>query len=271
MSTLRCVNCSFLNFATASACKRCGLSFESSAETDAVTQWNEQPYASPETYPQPNEGGSYFWDQPSYQPTYAPPPMVKSSGVSTLVKVFVAVALVALVAFVAIPVLLKSTKTDFTKLSWSEVRSPDGKFSVSLPSTAKISERVIPTPFGNAQARKFEAEISKEAGCMLLYADYPDEFRRVPEDNIYQAALQGASGRKEMAVVGAQKYITVDGYRGMEAELKPSDPSLKITGGARLFWVAPRLYVIGAGGPDTAEFKAVQTRCLESFRLHRSS
>jgi hypothetical protein len=270
MNSLRCSNCAFLNFATASACKRCGLPFEASAETD----WNSQSYALQESYPppypQPTEGGSYFWDQPSYRPNYAPPPVAVKSGASTVIKVFVALAVVALLAFLAIPMLLKSKQTDFSNLTtWNEFRSPDGKFSIQLPVAPKISERVIPTPFGNAQAHVLEAEVSKDGGCMMLYADYPIE-RTMSEDEIYGMAIQGATSRQRMMAVGAQKYIMLEsGHRGMEAELKPTDSKLKVTGGVRMFWVSPRLYVIAAGGPNSADFKAVQARCFESFRLHQ--
>lgn len=270
MNSLRCTNCSFLNFATASACKRCGLPFASADESPAQADWNLQPTSAPQTYPQPAADGSYFWDQPPYHPAYTIPPPPKSSGAATAIKVLVAMAVVALLAFVAIPVLLKNKKTNFNNLSWNEFRSPDGKFSISLPVDPVISKRVIPTPFGNAQAHKLEAEVSKDSGCMLMYADYPQADSEASEEDVYQMALQGASSGQKQLVIGAQKYVTLDGYKGIEAELNPTNPTLKVTGAIRMFWVSPRLYIIVAGGPNTTEFKAVQSRCMESFRLYGS-
>lgn len=269
MNSLRCSNCSFLNFATASACKRCGLPFESSVnDAPAQAEWNPQPYASPETYPQPTADGSSYWEQPSYQPYYPAPPMPKSSGSATVIKVLVAVAVIALVAFLAIPVLLKKKGTNFTNLSWTDYNSPDGKFSMSLPKVPKISERAIPTPFGDAAAHIFDAQISLEGGCMVLYTDYPIQQEDVSEEDIYEMAIQGAANNQRQLAIGTQKFITVNGYKGMEAEMKPgTNTRLKVAGTVRLFWVSPRLYVVLAAGPDTPEFKAVRTRCVDSFRL----
>lgn len=268
MNSLRCTNCSFLNFATASACKRCGLPFESSInETPAEMHWGAPPYASPENYPQPNADGSYFWDQSSSQPYYVPPPPARSSGAATVIKVSVALAVISLVAFLAIPVLLKNKRANFTNLSWTDYSSPDGKFSVSLPVAPKISERPIPTPFGNAEAHIVDAQVSIDGGCMVLYTDYPLQQANVSEEEIYEMAVRGAASSQKQMAIGAQKYITLDGHRGMEVELKPGNTRLKLTGTLRLFWVSPRLYVLLAGGPETAEFEAVQARCLDSFRL----
>ena len=269
MNSLRCSNCSFLNFTTASACKRCGLPFESSVpESPAGTEWNSQPDALPEAYPQPTAGGSYYWDQPSYQPYYAAPQMPQRSGSATVIKVMVAVAVIALVAFLAIPVLLKKKGTNFNNLAWTDYNSPDGKFSMSLPKAPKISERLIPTPFGNATAHIVDSQVSLDGGCMVLYTDYPIQQAEVSEEDIYEMAIKGAATSQKQMAIGAQRYITLNGHRGMEVELKPGNTRLELAGTLRLFWVSPRLYVVLSGGPDSAEFKAVRTRCIDSFKLN---
>jgi hypothetical protein len=269
VNSLRCLNCSFLNFATATACKRCGLPFEPSVDTSSAgAEWDSQ--TSSAIYPPPPADNSHLWGQPTYQPAYVPHSMAKSSDASLVIKIFVAVAVIGLVAFLSIPVLLKNKRANFTNLNWTQYDSPDGKFSVSLPVAPKISERAIPTPLGNAQSRMLEAQVTIDGGCMVLYADYPVQQSDVSEEEVYEMAVQGAAGKQRKMVIGAQKKITLDGYQGMELELKPGDTTLKVTGSMRLFWVSPRLYVVGTGGPDTAEFKAVQARCLDSFRLHGS-
>ena len=268
MNHLRCSNCSLLNFATADACKRCGLPFNSSPdESSTGTEWNPPPSAFPEYYAQPTAAEAYLWNQPPFQPGYTPPPMAKSSDKSTVIKVCVALALVALIAFLAVPVLLKNRRTKFTNLSWTDYTSPDGKFSVTLPMAPKISERAIPTPFGNASAHMVDAQISLDGGCMVLYTDYPIQQAKVSEEDIYEMAVKGAASSQKQMIIGAQKFITVNGHRGYEAELIPGNTRLKLAGTLRLFWVSPRLYVVLAGGMDTEEFKAVRTRCLDSFRL----
>ena len=143
MESLRCGNCSLLNFAKASACKRCGLPFNS--EDQAVS--DSDAVAPAETYQPSPEGASYFWDQPSYPQGYAPLPAQPRSGTSVLAKIMIGVAVACIVSFVAIPRLLKKSKTDFVNVTWNEFRSPDQKFTVSLPATHKTSELVVPTPF----------------------------------------------------------------------------------------------------------------------------
>lgn len=266
MNSLRCSNCSFLNFATATACKRCGLPIESAPGQEWVAP---PPYAPIGANPPPTEGGSYFWDQPAaYMPTYMPPqPARMASGAPLLVKIGVGLVLICLAAFLAIPTLLKNRKVDYTKLSWSEYRSPDGKFSTSFPAAPKISEQPIPLPTGTTQAHMLTAELSRDSGCMLMYVDYPIEHINIPEETLYDAALQGATRRQNSVTVGARRYVTLNGRRGVEAELNPADPKMGATGLVRIFWVSPRLYVMVAGGPNTPEFKAVQTKCFDSFKF----
>jgi hypothetical protein len=264
MNSLRCSNCSFLNFTTESACKRCGLPFDSSAGVG----WNPQPHALPESYPPVPEGGAYHWQQPSYHLGYVPPPVNVKSGASTAVKILIVLAAVALVSIVAIPRLFKHRRADMKNLSWTEYQSPDRKFSISLPVAPKITDRAIPTPIGNAQARIFEADVSKEGGCMLMHADYPVGQIDMSVDTLYDMALNGmATKRPDMLSLGARRNITLGGYRGIEVELKAKNSPVAMTGAARLFWVSPRLYIILVGGPDTPEFRAVHTRCFDSFRL----
>ncbi len=274
MNSLRCSNCDFLNFVAVGACKRCGLPFDSSVGTDAGTDWNPQPYASPETGPQPNENGSFFWDQPqpTYQPNYyAPAPAVASSGNAKIVRIVIALAILGVLSALAIPVLLKGKKTDYANLNWYDHKSADGKFSVSLPATPKMAQRTVPSPFGNAQAQVFEAAIGNEGGCMVMVADYPDVNSRMSEDTIYDMAIKGATRTKRTLGVGERKFITLDGHRGVELALHSEDPKYTIIGSLRIFWVSPRMYIVATGGPDTEEFRAVQKRCLDSFKINRSN
>lgn len=270
MNSYRCSNCDFLNFAKDSTCKRCGLSFDSSGETDAGTDWTPQPTTSHAAYPQPNEGGSFYWDQPqtSYQPNYYPPShAVAGSGNAKKVRMLILLAVVVAVSVIGIPKLLKSGKSEFSNLSWHEYQSPDKKFSVSLPVTPKTYERTIPSPFGEAKAQAVEAAVGKEGGCMLIAADYPVVNSRISEAAIYDMAIQGATRTNRVLGLGQRKDIMLFGHRGVEVQLVSKDPERSFIGSARIFWISPRLYVMATGGPDTAEFRAVHTRCLESFRI----
>jgi hypothetical protein len=181
------------------------------------------------------------------------------------------VAVVFVVSAVAIPKLLKKKGVDYASISWYEHQSPDKRFSVSLPGTPKIIQRIVPSPFGNAQAQVFESAVGNEGGCMVMVADYPDVNPNISEDAIYDMAIQGATRTKRALGLGARKSVTVDGFRGVEVALHSNDPKYTITGSVRIFWVSPRMYVVATGGPDTEDFRAVQTRCLDSFKISRSN
>jgi hypothetical protein len=185
-------------------------------------------------------------------------------------KILIAVAVVFVVSALAIPKLLKRKGADYTNLSWYEHQAPDKRFSVSLPGTPKIIKRTVPSPFGNAEAQVFEAAVGNEGGCMVMVADYPAVNPNISEDTIYDMAIQGATRTKRTLGLGARKYITLDGYRGVEVELHSNDPKYTIIGSVRIFWVSPRMYVVATGGPDTEEFRAVHNRCLDSFKISGS-
>jgi hypothetical protein len=265
MNSLRCNNCSFLNFAAASACKRCGFQFEPAA----APEWESHPYAPSQTSAQPAEGASYFWDQPSYQPGYALPPMSQDSAKGKIVGGIVTLAVVALIAFIAIPKLLKLGKTNFANATWSEYKSPDKKFSVSLPGTPKETVIYQQTPLGRTPVTVLAAQLDRDSGCMLMHADYPIGETRISEDAIYSYALNKQGPVSNGIEMGARKYITHNGHKGIEIELKSNANSkLKATGLARLFWVSPRMYVLMSLGPDTADFRAFQPKCHESFKIY---
>lgn len=274
MNTLRCSDCSFLNFATATACKRCGAPFDSADGTAS----DFYPSAPGDPNAQATEGGSYFWDQPAYQPSsqqtyrpnYVPPPVQRGSGGGRVVKGVIILAVLALVSFLAIPKLLKSGKTNFANVTWREYRSPDNKFSISLPAGPKESVVSQPSPLGNLQVHVLESQVSKEGGCMMMYTDFPMGDIRMSEDTIYEGMIRKMAGESNGLQTGARKYITHDGRKGIEIELKSTPESkFEIIGVARLFWVSPRIYVLMTFGPDTPDFRAFQPKCNDSFKIFR--
>jgi hypothetical protein len=270
MNSLRCSNCSLLNFDTATACKRCGLPFNSEAEAGIGAQhYAPAESYSQQSYQQPAEGGSHFWDQPNYQPNYIPPPPPpSSSGGMKVVGILVSVAVAALVAFVAMPKLLKSGKANLSNITWSEYQSPDGSYSVSMPATPKETQMNHTNAAGTAQVRVVTAEIGRDAGCMVMYADYP-VLSKVSEDTLYEQTIKAwASKDAAQYAIGQRKFITQDGHRGLEVEFKPPIlERMEAKGRMRLFWVAPRLYMVMSAGPETPEFAKVSDRCLDSFKF----
>ena len=269
MNSLRCSNCSFLNFDTATACKRCGFQFEAAP----AAEWEAHPYSPTGPPPPPAGGESFFWDQPSYQSSYGPPPASSGSTKGKAVAGAVVFAVAALIAFLAVPKLLKKvSKTNFAKVSWSEYRSPDKKFSISLPAPPKESVVYQQTPLGRTPVTVLEAQVSLEGGCMLMYADYPVGEKKISEDAIYEYALNKQGSLSQGFEIGTRKYILHDGYKGLEIELKSgAESKFKAIGVARLFWVSPRIYVLLSVGPETADFRAFQPKCHESFKLYNGT
>ena len=270
MNSLRCSNCSFLNFATASACKRCGFQFQ----PPAVNDWAHHPDATQSAYPQSAypqsaQNDSYYWDQPSYPPPYAPLPVQSGSGKGKAVAGLVVFAVSALIAFIAIPKFLKMGKTNFANVSMNEYKSPDKKFSISLPGTPKETVIYQQTPLGKTPVTVLEARVGNDGGCLLMHADYPLGENKISEDQIYEYVFSKQGGLSRGYEMGRKSYITHGGYRGLEIELKSSAGSRRNEiGVARLFWVSPRMYVLLSMGPDTADYRAFQPKCQESFKLY---
>ena len=272
MNSIRCSNCSLLNFETATACKRCGLPFNSEAEDVGGAQQYAPPPPPPyESYPPPPaEGHSYYWDQPNYQPNFVPPPQPRpsSSVGGKLAGVMVFLASAALVAFVAMPRLLKSGKVNLNNVTWSEYKASDGSFSVSLPATPKESQMSQPTGAGNTRVHVVTSEIDRTAGCMVMHADFP-VLNKISEDEIYEETIKAwASPAAGKFGIGSRKFITQDGHRGIEVEFKPPMlEKLEMKGRMRMFWIAPRLYMVMSAGPETPEFDAVGNKCLDTFKF----
>lgn len=267
MNSIRCSNCSLLNFDTATSCKRCGLPFNSEAEAGQ----GAQQYAPSESYTQPAEGGSYFWDQPNYEPNYFPPPAPasSSSGGKRVIGLAVLLAILGLVSFIAVPKILKPKRANLANLSWTDYKSTDGSFSVTLPSSSPKETQVSqPTAVGNIQVHMVISEIDRDSACMVMYADYP-MMGKVSEEMLYEQTLKSMeSADAQQFAPTSRKFITRDGHRGIEAEFKPAMlKRVDAKARARLFWVAPRLYLVMSGGPETPEFDTVSNRCLDSFKI----
>ncbi len=268
MNSIRCSNCSLLNFDTAGSCKRCGMPFDSQAEhADGMHDFAPQ-----QQYPQQAEGNPYFWDQPQYQPSYIPPhPAPAPSGAGKLIAgVVVALAALSLVAFVAIPRLLKPAKVDVASLSWREYKAPDGSFTVSLPGEPKVMELNQPTPSGPAKVRAVITEIGRDGACMVMSAEYP-QLSKFSEDVLYEQTLRNmeSRGSTKQATLGTRRFIMHDGHRGLEVEFKPKGPDAPdASGRVRLFIVTPKVYVVLSGGPESPEFAPVIDRCLNSFKFN---
>jgi hypothetical protein len=275
MDSIRCGNCSFLNFASASVCKRCKAEFEiapaaigSSTFVDytaAVLQVNYQPV------PQ--------WSQPPYQQAYQPPPPYFSTPIAPLPRASKNGATnamlwtllgIAVVIALGIGILWKFGKTAPVNYAWQEYTSQDVSYTIQMPARPVESVQNIPSPTGSLPMHVSLANMGPQEAYLTAYIDYPDNYKSVSSDTLLDGAAQGGLTNSHSTLV-SKKRITLDGYPGVEVEM--TIPAGEIQGGgrafSRIYWVAPRVYILVGGGPDSKEVKQAATKFLDSFKLKK--
>ena len=104
----------------------------------------------------------------------------------------------------------------------------------------------------------------------VAYTDYPGDVSNVPPGALLDASAQGAATNSGARLV-SKKGITLSGYPGLEIDLDV--PPERVPGGGRgacrIFWVAPRIYVVCVAGPESSGVYASRTKYLDSFRLKK--
>lgn len=273
MNSNRCVSCGFLNFAGASSCKRCKAEFETASPTVGTM--------APLHYESPRESGyqsAAQWGQPAYQsayqrPLYFPGPIAAlpraSKHGATNAVLWGLLALTILIA-VGIAFVWKFGNSSPANYVWQEYSGRDNSYSVLMPGTAMESVESRPSPVGQLDLKLAMVDKGGNGAYMVGYADYPDNFRSFESDELLETASNGALSRSRSTLVNKKK-ITLDGYPGVEIEMLP--PEGQVSGGgrafSRIYWVAPRLYITFAGGPDSADINRSVKKFLDSFKLKR--
>jgi hypothetical protein len=262
MSSIRCSQCSLVNFTTATACKRCGLPLAS----DTSAYWETPSPNQGETFMPPNNEWSASQSQFHAQPYYAVTPLTSDSRSKKTVGIVV-VAILCLVAAISIPLFLKSGKEPgVASYNWQDYSPDDMSFSISMPGAPKNTSMSR----GPVTMHMSSVEFGKQTAFAVMYADLPVQAMDLPVDRLFDLALQSMKQRQEMIVL-SRKDISLDGHQGMELALKPPASAGAVgTGVCRIYWIPPRLYVIAAGGPDSSESSSARTRFLNSFRLLKS-
>ena len=114
------------------------------------------------------------------------------------------------------------------------------------------------------------AEMGSRGAYMVGYADYPGNTSKVQSDALLEMAANGAVSHSGATLVN-KKSISLDGYPGLELELLPPEGQ-RLDGGrgyCRIYWIAPRIYMTFAGGPDSGEGSQATTKFLDSFKLQK--
>ncbi|MDT4952387.1 MAG: hypothetical protein QOJ02_525 [Acidobacteriota bacterium] len=274
MNHVRCSNCGFLNFASASVCKRCKADFEIASAAlgvatadgfPATAQVNFQPMAQ--------------WSQPQYEQSYPPPPLYFPTPIAPLprpsrngatnVVLWMLLGITVVIAL-GIGILWKFGKPVSANYSWQEYKSQDDSFSILMPARPVESVESSQIPTGQIQMHEVMADLGSQGAYMVGYSDYPDNSRNVSSDTLLDAAANGAVTHSGATLV-SKKRITLDGYPGVELELLPPEGQ-RLDGGrgfCRIYWVAPRIYIIFAGGPDSGGGSQAVTKFLDSFKLRK--
>ena len=271
MNSLRCSNCSFLNFATANACKRCNTALDAPAQAAENNFFGG--YAP--TALQPSYQTASDYPQPGYAPQYfpapiAPLPTVSKNGAAN--AVLFALFGVAVLIAAGIGILWKfghKQTLASANSGWQEYKSQDEAFTIQMPGKPSESVQRQSTPAGEYQMHVAMAIHNQQSAFITAYADYPSNFKDIPAQSLLDLASQGALSRSSATLV-SKKNISLDGYPGLELEMLPPG---NMPGGGRLvtriYWAAPRIYILFGGGPKSSETDAALTRYFESFKIRK--
>jgi hypothetical protein len=211
------------------------------------------------------------WPQPAYQPSYFPTPVAalparsKQGGANALLWILLcgALAVAAGIGF-----LWKFNKPASDNFTWQEVQAPDNSFSVSMPTKPVETTEDMP---GNLQMHVLTANMKRDGFYGIAYSDYPgEESSKIPASFLLESSAQGAANNSGAQIVN-KKSIVLSGHEGLEIDMEVS--ASKIPGGGkvacRLFWVAPRVYIVCVGGPESSPVYASRVKFLDSFRFKK--
>lgn len=270
MTTIRCSNCSFLSFATADVCKRCGSPLNSRADNLSQTQ--------PSTPSETSSGQSSFpihMQAGGFQPYFYDSPVRRDAPKGKTIGVIL-LALISLVVLIGIPIYLKhSGGSNLASLQWRDYKFADGSYSILMPGEPLHSSDSLPSPAGTVKIEIAHVEVnrgtSKESTFGVLFMEYPNPTSNVTNEQLFDKALESLAHRSGLSVLNSKK-ITLDGYQGLEVEVKPPASAHKDgdKGVFRIYSIPPRVYMIGVGGPDSPEAAAARIKFLDSFKPNQN-
>jgi hypothetical protein len=271
MNSLRCNNCSFLNFGSDPACKRCKAALDVSSEIPESSYFGG--YA-PNLQPDYQTAAASGYSQPSYQPHYFPTPVAplpRTSKHGGTNAVLLSLLGVVVVVAAGIGVLWKFGKSTPPNLVWQEYKSEDESFTVQMPT--KPVEDVVgqETALGTLDAHTMAGNMGRDGIYVVAYTDFPSDSSKVPASRILDGAAQGTV-KNSGATMVSKKDISLDGHPGLEIEM--TVPPSQVPGGGlavcRIYWAAPRMYVIFVGGAEGSEIYRDRAKFLDSFKLRKN-
>jgi hypothetical protein len=266
MNNNRCVDCGFLNFADASACKRCKATLDAPSGVSDNPFFNNYVAELPAGY-QTAPG----YAQPAYSPYYFPgavAPLPRASKDGSTNAVLVALVGVVLAVAVGIGVLWKFGHTASANFAWQEYNSKDESYTILMPTKPAHVVQNRSSIMGELQVHMMMADMRQHGAFMVGHADYPDDYTEMSPEEMLDLAEQGAVNSADATLL-SKKSISLDGHPGVELEITMK----QIKGGGRtvtrIYWVAPRMYIMFASAPKSAEMDATLAKFLDSLKIRK--
>jgi hypothetical protein len=147
-----------------------------------------------------------------------------------------------------------------TQSTWTTFESPEGRFSIVLPSQPKIETREVDSALGKLTMYSYSS--SNNVGhYMVSFGDYPKE---ATDDAQREAQLDGVRGgvlKGLQAEILSENKITLNGYPGREFKAKRTVDGVEVVFNWKILLVGRRLYQVAAvtssadsNSPDIAKF-----------------
>jgi len=222
---------------------------------------------------QPSYQTSFNYPPPVYQSPYFPSPLAplpRASSSGSASPVLWTLLGTAVVVAMTIGILWKFGRTPSPTFSWQEFKSRDGSYTVQLPKKPIESSQSLSGVGGEVQMHMAASDMREQGAYLVGYVTYPSQVSGFSTETLLDMAAQGAMNESGATMI-SQKSITLDGYQGLEIEM--SVPPDKFPGNGRgicrIYWAAPRMYVLVVLGPESSEVYSTRAKFLDSFRFSR--
>ena len=146
---------------------------------------------------------------------------------------------------------------------WSEFKSDEGRFSVSMPDKPLSQKATMETPQGSLVQHVFTAAHGPLV-CMVAYTDFPKQVLVANDadglfDTLRDQFIKQAEGK-----LASESSMSMDGHPGRDIKAHMFGGELRL----RMFLVGDRLYLLSLMKVDKAfESEETANKFLTSFKL----
>lgn len=153
-----------------------------------------------------------------------------------------------------------------TDSAWPTFDSPEGRFSVLLPTKPKVEVKDIDSAVGKLTMYTY-ASSNNVGYFMVSFGDYQNEAKDITQRESVLDGVRGGVVKGLEAEIISENKITFDGYPGREFKAKRTVDKSEVIFNWKIVLVGRRLYQLAvvtttadAASPDIAKF-------LTSFKL----